>query len=85
MKVDAKIKFNHAPGNIFELENGEYLLIPIDLDYISDYDDIIQAVEEEIYNRYGVTMWHEVEFIIENSSDILEELNVYKPSEVNYE
>lgn len=77
MKVDAKIKFNHAPDNIFELKNGEYLLIPVDLDYISDYDDIIQAVEEEIYNRYGVTMWHEVDFTIENSDDILEELNIH--------
>lgn len=72
MKIDAKVTLKKNITGILAM--GQTINIPVDMDYAEDYDDVVQAVEAELYERYGVSMFNEVDFTIENSSDICEDL-----------
>lgn len=72
MKIDAEIKITNTP-NPELLENGKRLDIPVDIDYINDFDDIINDVEIELYNKYGTTFIYNINFDIENAADICDE------------
>lgn len=72
MKIDAEIKITNTP-NPELIENGKRLDIPVDIDYINDFDDIINDVEIELYNKYGTTFIYNINFDIENAADICDE------------
>ena len=74
MKIDAKVMLKKNITGILAM--GQTINIPVDMDYAEDYDDVVQAVEAELYERYGVSMFNEVDFTIENSSDICEDLTM---------
>ena len=72
MKIDAKVTLKKDITGI--VAAGKTINVPVDMDYIEDYDDVVQAVESELYERYGVSMFNGVDFVIENASDICEDL-----------
>ena len=72
MKIDAKVILKKNITGILTM--GQTINVPVDMDYTEDYDDVVQAVESELYERYGVSMFNEVDFVIENASDICEDL-----------
>ena len=72
MKIDAKVTLKKNISGI--LAAGQTIKVPVDMDYAEDYDDVVQAVESELYERYGVSMFNEVDFTITNASDICEDL-----------
>lgn len=72
MKIDVEIKITNTPNSEL-LENGMRLNIPVDIDYINDFDDIINDVEIELYNKYGTTFVYNINFDIENAVDICDE------------
>ena len=72
MKIDAKVTLKKNISGI--LATGQTITVPVDMDYTEDYDDVVQAVESELYERYGVSMFNEVDFTITNASDICEDL-----------
>jgi len=71
MKIDAKVRVKTAKG---DLTADQLLKVPVDLDYVSDYDDVIQAVESRIYDDYGVSMYNTVDFEIENADELADEV-----------
>lgn len=73
MKIDAEIKFNE-PIPSLDISENEIVRIPVDLDYVEDYDDVIGSVENEIYERYGVSKYFNADFIIVNEVEINDEL-----------
>lgn len=73
MKIDAEIKITDTPDTKL-LENGSKLAIPVDTDYNDDFDDIVNDIEIELYNKYGVIFIRNVNFTIENETDICDEL-----------
>ncbi len=72
MKIDAKVTLKKNIAGI--LAAGQTIKVPVDMDYTEDYDDVVQAVEAELYEQYGVSMFNEVDFTIANASDICEDL-----------
>ena len=40
-----------------------------------DYDGVIQAVEETLAEKYGVSMYFDEDFTIENETELCEELS----------
>lgn len=72
MKIDAKVTLKKNIAGI--LATGQTIYISVDIGYVEDYDDVVQAVETELYERYGVSMFNEVDFVIENASDIYDDL-----------
>ena len=72
MKIDAKVTLKKNITGI--LATGQTIKVPVDMDYTEDYDDVVQAVESELYERYGVSLFNEVDFTIANASDICEDL-----------
>ena len=76
MYVDAKIRFIREPDAKLNLGESREFIVSIDFDYISDYDDVIHAIEYTLHDKYGVTAWCNVDFEIENATDILEELGI---------
>lgn len=77
MKIDAKIKFIRARC-LFggkAISKDEKIDVPVDLDYVDDYDDVIQSIEEWLFKMYGVVLCNEVDFTIENATELCEEIS----------
>lgn len=75
MKFDAEIKIIDIADNDM-LKVGDTLTIPIDQDYVEDYDDVIQQAEEYFYTNYGMSLWFNEHFEIMNEMDICDEFIV---------
>lgn len=74
MKIDAKIRIIDIADNDM-LKVGDTLIIPIDQDYIEDYDDVIQEAENYFYTNYGMALWCNENFVIVNSTDICDDIS----------
>lgn len=73
MKIDARIKLHKDIPNLGSAD--EVVSIPVDSDYVEgEYDEIIQWIEEEIWERYGVTAYYGDGFEVVNCDDICNEL-----------
>lgn len=75
MKVDAKVKVI-ADHPIGKLNPGDIVTVPIDMDYVSDYDDVIKSIEDELYEKHGVMVFFEVNIRIMNAEELLAELGL---------
>ena len=73
MKLDAAIKITKSTNEEI-LATGTVLEIPVDKDYVEDYDDVIAEVENRIYCDYGLSFWHQENFKILNETDICNEI-----------
>lgn len=71
MKIDATVTLKKNIAGILAM--GQTIEVPVDMDYTEDYDDMVQAVEYELYKQYGVSVFNEVDFTIANASDICED------------
>jgi hypothetical protein len=76
MYVDTEVRFIREPDAKLNLGESRDFIVSIDFDYISDYDDVIHAVEEELYTKHDVVAYCYADFEIKNASDILEELGI---------
>lgn len=47
----------------------------IDLDYVEDYDEVIQRVEEKLWTEYDKPLHNDFDFVIVNSVDLCDELH----------
>lgn len=68
MKVDAKLK-------IYD-ENGDFSedTVTVDVSYVGDEEEMISWVEEEVYRKYGKSLFYGRDFSIKNFDEILEEM-----------
>lgn len=73
MKIDAKAKML-KDVDVDMLPMGKIVNVTIDLDNVSDYDDVVSEIEIELYNTYGISLYNEVHFTIVNAEDIATEL-----------
>ena len=74
MYIDANIEIIKDTNN-HGLMAGTKTDIAFDFDYCDDFDDVIQAVEEKIFEDFKVSLSYNVDFIITNANDICEEFN----------
>lgn len=74
MYIDANIEIVKDTNNNM-LMAGTKTDIAFDFDYCDDFDDVIQAVEEKIFEDFKVSLSYNVDFIITNANDICEEFN----------
>lgn len=78
MKINAVIKATSKRAkDIFELcpsASNYEMTIPIDEDYIDDFDDVIKNVEAELSEITSVSLYCDGDFEITNSTDICEDL-----------
>lgn len=79
MKIDARVKFV-IDDEVLNIHVGDKVTIPVDEDYVSDFDDVIQTVEEKLYEDYGHSLHYSPDgdihgdFVIENSQEICDQL-----------
>lgn len=73
MKIDARVKILNPKSEC--LAAGEVITIPVDEDYCSDFDDVIQDIETTLWDKYGVSMANTIDFEIENAAELCEELS----------
>lgn len=69
MKIDVKIKMLKQV-DVDLLPLGATASVTIDLDYLRDFDDVINEVEIELYEKYGVSLYYEDHFEITNPEEI---------------
>lgn len=74
MYIDANIEIIKDTNN-HVLMAGTKTDIAFDFDYCDDFDDVIQTVEEKIFEDFKVSLSYNVDFIITNANDICEEFN----------
>ena len=77
MKIDAEIEIIVVPNksDLRFTKPGDKIIIPIDMDYIDNWDDAISEIENEIWYKYGVSMHYQRDFKILNYNDIYNELH----------
>ena len=73
MYSDAIVKITMA-NTIFIPSNGLECNVSIDEDYIDDFDDVIQAVENSLFAQYNEPLHYMVNFEIVNSMEICSDL-----------
>ena len=73
MKYDAQVKITMSTSESV-LPVNTLITIPIDYDCVDDFDDVIRAVEHEIYKRYNVIMHYVINFDIINAMDICSDI-----------
>lgn len=73
MKIDAYVKITLA-NSIDIPQNGLECTVPIDEDYISDFDDVIQAVDDELFEKFNEPLHYMVNYEITNAMDICSDL-----------
>jgi hypothetical protein len=68
MKIDAKL-------TIYE-DNGDFSedTVTVDVSYVGDEEEMISWVEEEVYRKYGKSLFYGRDFSISNFDEILEEM-----------
>ena len=68
MKIDAKLK-------VYE-DNGDFSedTVTVDVSYVGDEEEMISWVEEEVYRKYGKSLFYGRDFSISNFDEILEEM-----------
>lgn len=76
MKIDAEIRIIEVADNDM-LHVDTELTIPVDLDYVDDFDDVIQQAESRLYEKYGMSLWYNVNFKILNETEICDELSEF--------
>ena len=74
MKIDAKVRFV-IDDDVLQIHVDQTEEVPVDLDYVGDYDDVVQSVEERLYKKFNAILTNEVDFVIENASEICEEIS----------
>ena len=74
MKIDAKVRFV-IDDDVLQIHVDQTEKVPVDLDYVDDYDDVVQSVEERLYKKFNAILTNEVDFVIENASEICEEIS----------
>lgn len=83
MKIEAEIKFLNTVSAVFPkmdnnsfqlVKSGETKKILVDLDYVSDLDDVIQRVEEVLFENLKVALHYKVDFFITNEVEICSSL-----------
>ena len=73
MKIDAEVKIVKST-NEETLKTGSVIEVTIDMDYIDDYDEVINSIENQIYDDYGISLWHREHFIVLNETEICDEI-----------
>jgi hypothetical protein len=73
MKYDAQVKIIKS-SKPDVLAVGAEIVIPIDYDNVSDFNDVIRDVSYEIYNRYDMIMSYMVDYEITNAMDICSDI-----------
>lgn len=67
MKIDANVKF-------IDLSSDNEETVFVDMDYVSNRDEIISYVEEELYHNYGISKYYGRDFEITNLDDLEEQV-----------
>ena len=74
MKIDAKVRFV-IDDDVLQIHVDQTEEVPVDLDYVDDYDDVVQSVEERLYKKFNAILTNEVDFVIENAAKLCEEIS----------
>lgn len=74
MKIDAKVRFI-IDDDVLQIHVDQTEEVPVDLDYVDDYDDVVQSVEERLYKKFNAILANEVDFVIENAAELCEEIS----------
>ena len=74
MKIDAKVRFV-IDDDVLQIHVDQTEEVPVDLDYVDDYDDVVQSVEEHLYKKFNSILANEVDFVIENAAELCEEIS----------
>lgn len=74
MKIDAKVRFI-IDDDVLQIHVDQTEEVPVDLDYVDDYDDVVQSVEEHLYKKFNAILTNEVDFVIENAAELCEEIS----------
>ena len=74
MKIDAKVRFV-IDDDVLQIHVDQTEEVPVDLDYVDDYDDVVQSVEERLYKKFNAILINEVDFVIENAAELCEEIS----------
>ena len=74
MKIDAKVRFI-IDDDVLQIHVDQTEEVLVDLDYIDDYDDVVQSVEERLYKKFNAILANEVDFVIENAAELCEEIS----------
>ena len=74
MKIDAKVRFI-IDDDVLQIHVDQTEEVPVDLDYVNDYDDVVQSVEERLYKKFNAILANEVDFVIENAAELCEEIS----------
>lgn len=62
MKIDVEIKLKTDKLAEFSFNENSTMSVTVDQDYCEDYDDVLAAVEEFIWNTYGKSLHFGVDF-----------------------
>lgn len=80
MKIDVEIEWLIDDAEL-NIKSGKRELVPVDIDYIEDEQDLVAGVEFYLECKYGVCMhrsWNssdDGDFVIDNVEDVLTQLN----------
>ena len=69
MKVDVEVKFTDKV-DLALVGGKKHDVVCYDEDYCEDFDDVISEAEAEIYRKYGFAFHYNVDFTIENETEI---------------
>lgn len=61
--------------NAVKLLGKKQKIVLVDLDYVEDYDDVIQTVEEKLLDECDKPLYNAFDFEIVNDNDLCEELH----------
>jgi hypothetical protein len=62
MKIDVEITLKTDKLSEFSFNENSTMTVAVDQDYCEDYDEVLAAVEEFIWNTYGKSLHFGVDF-----------------------
>ena len=62
MKIDVEITLKTDKLSEFSFNENSTMNVAVDKDYCEDYDDVLAAIEEFIWNTYGKSLHFGVDF-----------------------
>lgn len=72
MKIDVEVKFLPKCRGDVSAKPGQIEKVVVDLDYPETFYEIELAAEEELYAKYGVSLYARRDFDVANRADVEE-------------
>ena len=75
MKTDVKVHFV-IDDNALQIHVDQVDDVPVDLGNTNDYNDVVTAVENFLYQKYHAILCIEEDYVVDNAHEIYEKLSL---------